>query len=333
MLAATNPAAALTPLTPLEKLPTERFVELVTLQRYDDALEIADSLHKANPESPEGNFLRLTVLNNRSIDYEDEKDAEHIVTTADSVIATCQRRISMGDSSALLRLYLGSAGGFKMIHALRAHEFLSAISLGSKAASFLEEAIAIDSTCFDAYAGLGNYYYFQSRYSGILRTAGLVKDRRELGIELLRKAAAYGYLTSYAAASSIAWIWIDKEQPDSAAAIMKDLLRLHPNNRAFLWCMARSQKMMELWADAATSYQRILESVRGLPRNNHYNEIGCLHSIAIAYSELGKWAEVVQTADQALNLTLSPDIAKRKIKDLDHLKQLKIEAIEHFERP
>jgi len=322
----------LRPLTPLADLPTERYVQLATEQRYDEALLLADSLQSSNPTSPEGYFFRLTILNNRSIDFEDDLDESGLLAAADSVKAICNRRISAGDSSALVRLYLGSANGFKMIHALREHEFISAITLGSEAADILEEAIQIDSTCYDAYAGLGNYYYFQSRYGGILRAAGLIRDRRDLGIEMLRKAAAYGYLTSYAAASSIAWIWIDKEQPDSAVAIMRDLLQQHPESRAFLWCMAKAQKMLKHWDESLIYYLRLLESVRSQPRNNHHNEIGCLHSIAIAYSGLGEWENVAKTADVAFALKLRPEVAKRKSDDLDHLKQLKSEALKNLER-
>jgi len=316
----------------LSQLPTARFVRLATQQKYDEALELADSIEHSAPDQPQGYFFRMTILNNRSIDYEDERDREALEQAVDSVITICQRRIAESDSGALVRFYLGSTLGYKMIHSLRRKDYFDALRLGRQAADWLEAAIAKDSACYDAYAGLGNYYYFLSRYSWILRSAGLVRDRREQGISLLRKAAAYGCLTQSAAASSIAWIWIDKEQPDSAERIARDLLAEYPDNRAFLWCLGRSLKMMERWEETINVYQQLLKSIRLLLVNNHLNEIGCLNSIGCAYYELGQWAEVVSIANEALELQITPDIASRKAKDLSRLRALRREALEILKR-
>lgn len=331
MLGTGATAGAMEPLTPLERLPCRRLVDLVTRQRYDDALILADSFVTANPEAPEGYFFRLTILNNRAIDYEDETDFPALKSAADSVLTICKRRLDAGDGSALLRFYLGSAEGFRMIHALRSGDYFEGLRRGKRAAAWLEDAVARDSSCYDAYVGLGTYYYFKSRYSGVLRSAGLVSDRRELGINYLRLGAKKGLLTDLAATSSIAWIDIDRQQFDSAAAIAGSLLERYPGNRAFLWCLGKAQTQTKQWNDALVTYSRILESVRNSPRNNHYNEVGCLHSMARASAQLGNWKEVIHVCDEALSLRLDPAVARRKSADLRRLRDFRKEGLKALE--
>ncbi len=323
---------SLTPLHTLAQLPSKRFVELVTRQKYEAALALADSLTIALPKEPAGWFFRETVLNNRAIDYEDNSDLPAMNVATDSVEAICHNRMAAGDSSAELFYYLGTSEGFRMIHAIRAKEYLKALKLGTHAADQLERAVRLDSTCYDAYTGLGNYYYFKSRYSGILRISGLVSDRRAEGMNYLRLAADHGILTSLAARSSIAWISLNRHEPDTAVVIASNLSSLYPESRAFRWCLGHAYMDLERWKEAIDVYTEILQSVRTCKPNNHFNEIGCLHSIAKASAGLGLWKQVVETADEALHIPISDEIAERKEKDLDHLEDLRRQGIKELEK-
>lgn len=301
---------------------------MVSREDYDAALSLARRMITEDPEAPEGYFFLLTALNNRAIDFEDTLGAAELIAAADQVQVICERRIAEGDPTALTYFYLGSSVGFRMIKSLRERDFFDALKFGANAAELLEEAVRLDSTCYDAFTGLGNYYYFQSRYGSILRSVGLIEDRRDLGVALLRKAAERGIMTREAAMSSIAWIWIDKEQPDSAARIAHDLLSRYPDNRAFHWCLARAQKMLKQWEASADTYTKLLNSIRQLPHNNRRNEIGCLHSIALCYSELGRFRDVIRIADEALGIRLTDEQEKHKRKDLSNLRRMREDALE-----
>ncbi len=313
-------------LKPLGSLPYEQFVDLVSKEDYEGALRLADSLIKDDPSSLGGYFLALTALNNRSIDYEDDEDLPALVIVADSISSIADRRIANGDNSALLCFYRGSVEGFLMIHDLRSHNYFEAIIHGQRAAALLERSLDIDSTLYDAYVGLGNYYYFKSRYGGVLRSTGIISDRREEGKRLLRIASDQGLLTRLAGSSSLAWIAIDEENFDLAIEYAKSQLALYPENRAFLWCLGRAQMKSERWSEAILTYTALLNSVRKLSRNNHYNEISCLHSLAQASSHIHDWQSVVTYAEEALDLKIDPEIASKKEDDIKRLKFLRIEG-------
>lgn len=320
------PGKSIGELKPFTDLLCDRFVDLISREDYEGAIKIADSLIQHDPEPLGGYFLKLTALNNRSIDFEDDEDIPALLAIADSVKNISERRISSGDKSALIRFYRGSVEGFLMVHDLRLQNFIDAILHGQRAADYLEQALAIDSTLYDAYVGLGNYYYFKSSYSGVLRSTGIVTDRREEGKRLLRIAVEKGSLTRLAAISSLAWIAIDEKDYDEAIKRARELIALYPNNRAFYWCLGRAQKMSEKWNDVIDTYSILLNSVRNNNRNNHYNEIGCLYSIALAYHHLADWQNVVRVADEALSLKIDAKVAESKSDDLKRLQKLRLES-------
>ena len=80
------------------------------------------------------------------------------------------------------------------------------------------------------------------------------------------------------------------------------------------------------WKKAIETYHKILESVRSESRNNHYNEVGCLHSLAVANAELSNWKRVVELANEAFAVDLSLEVAERKEKDIKHLRKLRKQA-------
>jgi len=306
----------------LDPVLAVRFTDIIANERYEDALNIADSVLLIDPHRPEGWFLRASVFNARSIDFEDDVDLEDLSEACDSVKSISEKMILDGDDSAQLKFFLGSILGYQSFMAFRTGELLKAISTGRKMAERYKEAIEQDSSCWDAYLGLGLYYYHWSKHAGILRSIGLVKDRRDEGIQMIKTCAEKGSISALAARSNLAWMAIEREDYDEAIDISGELLIEYPDRRAFLWCLGKAEMEAEKWADATRTYQKLLCSVRNETRNNRYNEIGCLHALTKANAELGNWREVIRLSGEALKIELSIEVAKRKAKDLERLKAL-----------
>ncbi len=299
-----------------------RVISLITAERYEDALSISDSLIDSRPHAPGGWFLRASVLSSRSIDFEDELDDPELYRACDSVKSICSRLIENGDDSAWIRYYLGSTMGYLSFKAMKSGRTMEALSKAVKMAAYYEETVKIDSCFRDAYLGLGVYYYQRSQRAGILRTIGLISDRREEGLKLLQICAEKGRFSSLAARSNLAWLAIYREDYGTALSIAEELLEQYPESRAFLWCLGRSRMGLKRWDEAIETYKKILISVRRESRNNKYNEISCLHAMATAYTELNNWHEVVRLADKALTMKIDSKVADRKSKDLKRLKKL-----------
>ncbi|MCF7810993.1 hypothetical protein K9N50_08385 [bacterium] len=304
-----------------------RVVDLISREQYETALAIADSLILEKPDAPQGWFVKASLHSIRSADFEDELDDEALFSSSDSVRAICERLIDSGDDSPSLRFYYGSVRGYLSFHAYRRGSYLDALKYGAESAKLNNEALKIDSTYWDAYIGLGSYYFYRSDKAGLLCSIGLVEDKREQGIEMLKICAKKGTFSSIAAKSQLVKLYNSLGRYDEAISTAKELLKLYPQRRPFLRSMGEALLLSEHWSDALVTYQTLLESVRNNERNNGYLEIGCLNALAKAHYELGDWSEVVSLADEACELNVSEDVLSRKSEDINNLRILKQEAL------
>lgn len=315
----------------ISELPTVELIDLIGKERYEGATALADSCIRALPSDPGGYFFKLTVINNMSIDFEEDSYYPDLYAYADTVEALCKDRIAKGDSSAILRFYIGSSIGFRTITLLHQQELIEGFKSASRSAEWLEASVKIDTTYYDSYTGLGNYYYVKSAYSGLLRSIGLVSDQRNKGISCLNLAANGGIYTRLAARSSLAWVMIDREMPDSALYYADYLLQCFPHNRSFLWCRGKAQAMKEDWLGVEETYTDLLRSIRASGHNNHFNEISCLESIAKSRLKRKDWIGARAIVDEALAIPLTEKIKKQKKKALGKLQEYREEIREHLE--
>jgi len=308
-----------------------KVVDFICLERYETALAIADSLIMENPGEPQGWFVKASILSISSSDFEDELDDKVLYASCDSVLAICERRMNSGNKSASLRFYNGSVLGYLSFHAYRKSNWLKAITLGKKSTRMNTEALELDSTFWDVYIGLGSYHFYRSDKAGILRSIGLVADKREQGVEMLKICSEKGTFSSISAKSQLVRLYISLEKYDDAISMASELLELYPRRRAFLRSMGKAQMILELWSDAIVTYSKLLESIRKEKRNNGYNEISCLNALAIAHFELGEWQIVISLVDEACGLSVSDDVSKSKSEDINHLRILKKDALKRIE--
>ena len=304
-----------------------RSVNLIARQEYDAALEWCDSLLQTYPELPDGYFIRATILYSRGIDFEDEVDAPAAAAANDSVQAICSRSLNAGAAAPWLYYYRGTVLGYESYEHFRQGRYLKGYLVGVEAARDFRAALALDSTYYDACLGLGTFLYYRSAYAGFLREMGIFGDHRAEGRALIARSAAGGSFSRLPAESALAWIDIDEQRYDSAAVRARDLLERYPGNRSFRWCLGRALIGLERWSDAAPVYGELLASLRAEPRNNYFNEIGCLHALARCYVNLQDWESALKVSGEALALSPAPDIAQRKADDLKRLRQSKAQAL------
>ncbi len=308
-----------------------RVIDFISQEQYETALFLADSLIREKPGQPQGWFVKASIHSIRSVDYEDELDDDALHVSCDSVLVICRRLMNSGSKSPGLRFFSGSVLGYLSFHEYRCGNWLKAIKLGKKSSYFNIETLELDSTFWDAYIGLGSYYFHRSDKAGILRTIGLVSDKRELGLSMLKTCIEKGTFSSLAAKSQLTWLYIGQERYEDAISNARELLEMYPRRRAFLWSIGKAQIKSEHWTDAIVTYKTLLGSIREDKRNNRYNEIGCLHALAKANTALGEWQCVITSADEAFELKVSDDVAGRKSKDFKRLKEMKEEALKRLE--
>jgi tetratricopeptide (TPR) repeat protein len=142
-------------------------------------------------------------------------------------------------------------------------------------ASKFEEIIENDSSFYDAYVGVGTYYYWRSRKMEFIRWLPFFKDDRELGIRMLIIGAKLSEYNKFAAMSALISIYLDEENYTQAEAWSKRGLNFYPENRVFLWGLATALDRQNHSAEAISAYSNLLKNIVCAHAPHPYNEIVC----------------------------------------------------------
>lgn len=300
--------------------------DLATNEKYDRALALIDSLSEHHPGNPYIPMLLATVLSARAMDFEDELDNRAILDACNQVESASRQYFTEDDASGVRFFYLGMVEMYRGIVLQRQGSMVRCLRHVMRAGKLLQQAAKLNPECWDIYYGLGMYQYHSSSRAGILRSIGLISDKRREGIRNIETAMQKGVLTRNSARNSLAWIAMENGEYDRAIRLSRESLVKYPDRRLFLWCLGKALIRSRRWEESIPVFQTLLHSVRSESRNNHYNELSCIYFLAKAHFMLGRWSEVVRFADQATVMNLSRKVASRKKGDIADLKKMKKKA-------
>ncbi len=306
--------------------------DLATNEDYKAALAVIDSLsdlHYGNPYVP---MLEATVLCARALDFEDNLDFNAILDACNRVESFSEQYYRNDTPSAERLFYLGMVEMYRGIVLQRQGSLVKYLKHVMRAGKLLEQAAELDPECWDMYYGLGMYRYHSSEEAGILRSIGLISDKRAVGIRNIETAMEKGVLTRNSARNSRAWIAMENGDYDFAIQLSRKSLTQYPNRRIFMWCLGKALIRAERWSEAIPVFQSLLESVRSETRNNRYNEVSCLYFLAKAHFMVSNYDDVVRLADDALKLQLSRKVAAKKKNDIAELKKMRRRALDYTQR-
>jgi tetratricopeptide (TPR) repeat protein len=147
-------------------------------------------------------------------------------------------------------------------------------------ASWFEDIIEKDSSFYDAYVGVGTYYYWSSRKTAFIRWLPFIKDYRELGISMLIAGAEHSEYNRFAAVSALISIYLDAEEYKMAEKWSRYGLKYYPENRIFLWGIATALDRQKCFKDAVAAYEYLLDKILHAQSGNLYGEIVCRLNLA-----------------------------------------------------
>jgi tetratricopeptide (TPR) repeat protein len=238
---------------------------------------------------PTGYLLRAAVLQAEMIDNEANIYDRYFPALLDSVrtIAGVKLQNCSPRDSALCYLYLGHQYAYHSLWEARFGSNFSALSYGLKAKREYHRGLAVDSTLYDLYFGLGSYHYWKSVKAGLLRTTGFFKDDRKKGIAEISLAVDSSILSRESALAALIWIMINEKDYDSALAIAEDMCRRFPGGNSFLWPQGEAFYKSGRYNRAAEIYDTLLARLKKHP-GNYYNIIEALYWACNSYEKAGE---------------------------------------------
>ncbi len=256
----------------LKGLVTEG-IDLTLKQDYGRADSVFRVAIVRFPHNPLGYLYRAAVMQTISMDYLDPLNFDAFDSLLSTAKSEANKIVDEYPQSSIGYYLLGTAEGFDAYSRVDAGNWVVGIAKGLGAASDFKKAVELDSTYYDAYVGVGTYYYWKSRKTEFLNWA--LGDRRSEGIRLLELAVLRAEHNRFAALSALTAIYTDCGKFDRAIECAMLGLQKYPDNRIFLWGLAAAQEQSGKFAEAVETYRHLLKNIIDARISNPYNEILC----------------------------------------------------------
>ena len=255
---------------------------------YDGALQRFEPILKAHPQSPIAMDYVLTVIIFRELYHQDLLDTtyyahdsflsskrnvdvpaatrQRIEDLTDGVTRICDERVKANarDKDAFF-----ARGYAKGLHAafitLVDHSFTSAARQGYSARSDSEQALKIDPQYADAKMAVGIQQFAVASLPRLIRLmVGIVGvgGNNEKGLDMLRDAAAHGYLTNVSSRTVLSLFLRHDARYQEAIVVQHGLAEEFPHDYLFRLEEANLTKDAGNGPGAIAIYKRVLEDAR-----------------------------------------------------------------------
>ena len=271
-------------------------IDFILKQKYDRADSLFRDVTNRYPDHPAGYLYRAAVMQAYNIDFDVSIDQVKFDSLLMMGKSTAEK-ISLPWSE----YFLGTADGYDAYERVERGDWFGGVRKGMSSASKFEEIIEKDSSFYDAYVGIGTYYYWRSRKTEFIRWLPFVKDDRELGIRMLIIGAERSEYNRFAAISALVSIYFDSENYKQAEAWSKRGLNSYPENRIFLWGFATALDRQNRAVEAVSAYSNLLENIARAHSPHPYNEIVCRLNLAKSKVALNDTATVFNHLNKILS--------------------------------
>jgi len=256
----------------------------------------ADSLFQETirefPNHPAGYIYRAGMMQSKAMDQEMQLDE----TRFDSLI-----RLGKEKAKGLMEregeakwghFFVGTAEGYDSYARVHRGEWVNGTLKGFASVSSFKDAIRLDSSMYDAYGGIGAFYYWRSRKTEYFNWLPFIGDARPEAFAFLKKTIDSGLYNRYTALSMLAAIYADAGLYDKAIECSRAGLERYPANQVFLWALATAWHKLGNSREAADAYERLIQAFADEMENNRYNEIVCRLNLSRFKLELADSVQV-----------------------------------------
>lgn len=334
LFAVTN-LPAQTPYDPEIKQQIESGIKKTILNDFSGAALIFQNLIDRYPDQPWGYFYLGATHQAEMLDAERYDKVDDFTELMERAIEISKDQQEENAENPWAYFFEGSAYLYRSFMDSKMKKVWGAYRNAVKGVGRLEKVIELDSTFYDAYLGVGSYKYWKSSKAKLLTWLPILKDERDLGIEMVHTAIEKGNFVKLVGRDQLAWISLDHGEADKALQLALENHRLYPQSRFFLWTLVEIYYRNEQWDEAFELYQQLLGEIRQLPENNHYNEVTCLLRMAKIYYLREDFFNSELLASEILSLRLDDEMRDRvkpKLKEALKLKQQSLAELAKAEK-
>ncbi|MBN1154533.1 hypothetical protein JXB12_06375 [candidate division KSB1 bacterium] len=276
-------------------------IKCFQMEDYDSALVICDEIIRLHPEEPLGYLGAASIYHGIMRNYWTNRyhaEFDSLITLA---IDKGESKLAADDTNAENHFFYGAAKGIKGLQHMRHHEWLAAFREGLSGFNHIKKSYQLDDSIYDAYLGLGLFYYWKSVKTRILSFLRFVKDEREKGIEYIKIAVDKGQFSKLEGQMILLQIYYYEGMFDTA---LKECQRLEPhfaNDPTWLYLRAKILVQLHEWSEARLCYHKLHRKLQASRFKPCYGFLSsCEFGLAHCEYQLGRYTEAEKWVSDAL---------------------------------
>ena len=267
-------------------------------------------------------FMLSSVLNSKMTHFENQLDHTDFINAINKAISKADYNLANpehngGMSRARLLFYRGSAYGYLGLYQGQTNSWFDALDNGMQSVSDLKEAVALDSTIYEAHLGIGVYQYWRSTKLKYLYWMPFIEDQRMEGIRNIKKAVQYDNPSRYMAMHQLIYILLNFGLKDEAVPYAEEVIKVYPNSTFMWWAYAHTWYMRHEYPKAVDAYKHLLSLLHSLPGQNSMHILACHAKLAEIYFKLGQPLASRDEAELAIRLAQGQTLSKEGRKSVE----------------
>jgi len=291
-------------------------IDRIMMQEYDSARSCFRQLGKEYPRLPLSEIYLAAVSISESSDFGTRPTGQEVFNLLESADLKTSAIIKSEGGTAWTSYYKALSLSYRAyFHSLR-RDFLEAFSIALEALDHFEDSFEKDTSFSDAYIAIGTYKYWKSRKTEWIP---LISNEKEIGIYFLEKGTKLNSYNRYLGIISLVWIYIDRKEFKKAADLSMNLLKKFPDNRQFLYSLARAKESDDS-NGALNTYEKLLESYKDKIPEYSFRILIIRHKIARILYELGRLEEAEKVCNMILNSAVDNERFGKRLEDIRNLR-------------
>ncbi|MBN2102656.1 hypothetical protein JW835_01285 [bacterium] len=273
---------------------------LNSMAQFDSAFTTFQQVNRLLPEHPAGSFYLAATLHSKMMHYETDRWELAFSEYRDSTMSRADTWLANRGEDPWIYFFRGSIQTYMGLYQAKRGSLVKGFVSAEGGVDDLIRAIRLDSTCYDAYIGIGNYKYWSGKFYKYLRWLPFIRDERSQGEAEVRLGMEKGCFFYWVGVNSLAWIKYDREHFEEAIRLFELGAAEFDSSLIWLWGLADAHKKGAHYRRALNYYYSIIGEVESDTLESGYNEvlarwkaIQCLEKLEL-YPEIINHAKAIQ---------------------------------------
>lgn len=231
-------------------------------EQYFAAINICNDIISKSPNEPLGYLGAASIYHGIMRNYWTNSYHAEFDSLINLAVNISETRLNQNKEHAQYHFYYGAARGIRGLQHLRQHEWFSAFRDGLIGYNHVKKAYQLDNTIYDAYLGLGLFYYWKSAKAKILTFLKFMKDEREKGIEYIKIAINKGRFSILEGEMVLIQILLNEKRYEEALNECQKIESNFSNDPTWLYLSAEILMNLERWDEAKNYYLTLYKKLK-----------------------------------------------------------------------